>query len=453
MHWAPYQLRWLNDRSRMRACVKSRRIGFSEVVAFESAGRALGLEFVDGKFHQCKPVPQNFVSATERKAIELLEKVVVHIRVLAIAFVGDVFKKPPSAHEVILADGTRLKAFSTNPLAIRSDGGDVVIDEAGALPHAEKIWRAAEPVARAHLGDREGYRVSIVGTPEGDTNWFHAVMHDDRYKRFSRHRIDIHEAKRDGFPIDIEAAREETGDPDAFAQEYECSFLSSSMRYIPAELWDACCLDPHQIPDHALNVPRYGGYDVGRHHDAAAYGEVALFDERLWQEGLVEYERKMPFGEQEAWIGRKISDGVQRVALDAGGMGEVQSERLVNQYRSRIEPVKFTLEMKEVLATGLKTTLETRMFAPRRDDIPLRTEALLMRRIVSEAGNVRFDIQRTKGAHGDGAWSMALAIHASGKASKIVKKLRPHALVPRAQATDPREPVRPMVQPRRRAWE
>jgi phage FluMu gp28-like protein len=458
MQWAPYQLRWLDDQSRMRACVKSRRIGFSEVVAFECAARSLGLEFVGRRFRQIRPAPQCIVSAGGEQAKYFLTRVRSHLYPLALAF----DKREP---DVLLDDnkmslrpfnGTWIRAFSANPAGLRGYEGDFIWDECGATPRAEDVWDAAKSIADAHLGNPTGYRVSVFGTPKGDTNLFHSFCRGKKANAFSQHTVTIHDAHRDGFPFTESLEAMQRGmTSEKWKQEHEADFLTASQRYIGEELYDSAkvTVAPELMPQFALNAPRFGGNDVGRVHDLSALCRLVLHDGKLWQDGLVQVERGMAFDAQERWVGREVA-GMNRLAIDATGMGMQYAERMVRAHGSRIEPVTFTNALKEELATDLKLAMERGMLRLRADDTDLRDDVLLLRRQVTSAGNIRFDADRSadKG-HADRAWALALAVHAAGGATKSLAPLKPHALVPRAQATDPREPVRPMVQPRRRAWE
>jgi len=800
VRWLPYQWRWIFDLASAVASVKSRQVGMSEAEVFKRSARALGYRWLyragpEGKVFP--GIPQNFISASERQSIDLLRRAAIHVEALSIGATGRSAITHANAHEIVLANGTRLRAFAPNPRTIRSVNGDVTLDEFAANPHADAVWKVVFPMVMANLANPTGgWQLSVISTPEGDSNLFHALMRESRFAHVSRHEITIQRAVSEGFPLPkpLEQMRAEFGDEDAWTQEFECfppgtmvatprghvpieqlragesvlthrgrwrpvtatmcrghsgellqvqafgsrdpvlctpehpflvhdrssqtrqwkraaelttedclilpkvtgsmagvitsemaqliawyicegtasgnsvsfalnpkneveiakvralleglgypcrwfgakqsgalyvnsvgladtlsawcgsgaankripfdlirghekiffdtmiagdgcvvvrerpgdgksskrfafttvsrglafdmqhlaatlgrragiqareaadsvilgrtvhcrrsylvqitvgfqldhgrhrhdafptklgiayrvrgikrvaydgpvynlsvkqdesyvvegravhncNFLASNMRYISADLWDDACVDEDEVPDlWGASSRCFGGYDVGRHHDAAAYGEVAYHDERLWQNGLVEYEHKMPFDDQVNWISKKIGAGATRVAIDAGGMGEPQAERLVNLHRSRIEPVKFTLESKAELASGLRLTLERggagkRMFRPRRDDLQLRKEVLLMRRIVTKTNNIRFDIERQKGSHGDGAWAIALAIHASGMAAKRTEAITPHALVPRGQGADLRAPARPIPRPKRGAWQ
>ena len=47
----------------------------------------------------------------------------------------------------------------------------------------------------------------------------------------------------------------------------------------------------------------------------------------------------------------------------------------------------------------------------------LRLDLSAVKRIVTSAGNVRFDAERTEDGHADRFWALALALHAAGHGS------------------------------------
>lgn len=457
MHWAPYQLRWLNDRSRMRACVKSRRIGFSEVVAFECAGRALGLELVDGRLRQCAPCPQHIVSAGAEQAKAFLARARTHVMVLASAFGRNETNVllDDNKMQLRLFSGIEIRAHSANPGGLRGWEGDLVWDEAGATPRDEEVWDAAKSTADANLGNPAGYRVSVFGTPKGDTNLFHAMCKGERSKAFSQHSVTIHDAARDGFPFteSLEAMRRSMT-IEKWQQEYECSWLTASQRYIDADLYDnRVAFPPAAFPAFTHDASRYAGNDVGRVNDLSALCRLTLHGGILWQDGLVQVERGMAFDDQERWVGREL-ETLNRLCVDATGMGMQYAERMTKRFGLRVEPVTFTNAIKEELATGLKLAMERGILRLRADDHDLRDDVLLLRRQVTKAGNVRFDADRSgdKG-HADRAWALALAVQASGLSTKSAAPLGPHALIPRGDGADLSEVQRPVDPPRRRVWE
>lgn len=421
MRWVGYQRRWLADRSQQKLVVKSRRIGFSEVRAFESATRACGVDLIVGK--QIAPVNQNFISASAAQAKDLLAKCMKHVGALC-SVVPGLGVKSDGATLCRLSNGAELRAFSSNPNSIRGGEGDVTLDEFGAMPRKEKVWRAAAPMAKPNLGRPEGYQIVIIGTPEGDDNLFWKMARGDLKHSFSQHSVTVQQAVEDGFPLmvqkdgkmvpgTVEDLKAEIGDPDAFAQEYECSFLASSMRYISEELLNEAIWEG-EMP--RLPSLRFGGMDVARENDASAIALLERAENTLWQYVPVETQFKMAWDAQEAWVDRKIV-GVSKFAVDQTGIGSQFAERLQRKHGSmRVEPLTFTNAIKEELATGMKLVMGRHGLKLLLEDVDLRRDILLLRREITSAGNVRFDAPRTKAGHADRAWALALAIYASGLA-------------------------------------
>lgn len=443
MRWVGYQQRYLADRSPRKVVNKSRRIGFSEVMAFEAACRAVGVELLpDTPPRVVTPVSQNIVSASHGQAKELMEKVMVHVKALGHGFVGDLINSE-TVTQAKLSTGATIKAFSSNPRSIRGDGGDVSWDECAHTPNPEKVWAALGPLARPTLRCRDGYKIRIASTPLGDDNLFHDLCRDDRYKdKYSRHEVDWRAALADGFPFDEAEARAEYPDPDIFEQEFGCSFLSANLRYISAEVYDKAVYDD-DMPK--LPGSRVGGMDVARHRDNSAIVTFTKIMDTLWHE-RTEAKRDVSWDDQEQWVYDTVQpSGLQhltRFCIDATGLGDQFAERLRTVFPGVIEPVVFTREVKEALATGLKLGLSSGRVRLRRDDSKLRSDVMNLRRIVTVANNVRIDAPRDKSGHADRAWAAALGVHAGGGAVSTT---------PTRGGTSREEP-RHLPRTRRREW-
>lgn len=411
-----YQREWLSDGARLKLLVKSRRIGGSFITALESASRAAGLEWGPRGLENYDPtlgVDQNIVSASHAQAMDLLEEAGRHLFALEEVLGMPLLEGEPSRTRITLKNGHRLVALAANPRTIRGAKGDLTLDEFGVMPFSRAIWRAAKPLTDPTLGRRKGYRLRVCGTPLGDDNMFYALACTDEGKRFSRHTVDIHRAVRDGFPADVDALREEAGDLDSFAQEYECQFLSALTRYISADLYERNCYDDGDRP--AAAGYGYAGMDVARKAtgDLSAIVELKRIATTLWHEST-EARRGVPWAEQERWVDEVLSR-CQRMAVDATSIGSQFAERLVFKHGARIEPVEFTTKSKEMLATGTKLALEKGELRPRRDDVELKRDVLSVRREMTDSSKVRYDAPRTKAGHGDRAWALMLAVHAAGK--------------------------------------
>jgi phage FluMu gp28-like protein len=125
---------------------------------------------------------------------------------------------------------------------------------------------------------------------------------------------------------------------------------------------------------------------------------------------------------------RKVSSrssgyAVRRCAIDASGLGAMLAEELQQRWGSRVEPVTFTLAVKEDLAVRVKRLLEDgRLRIPA--DPAVRAALAAVKRIVTPAGNVRFDADRTERAgHADHFWALALALAAADQPASPVEFL------------------------------
>lgn len=423
-----YQRNFVTDESRFRLVVKSRRIGFSFIIAYSDAIRAIGYRVwidergqVQSEYDPGKGVDQIIISASMRQAKLFLAECVRHLKALEV-ILGEKLIEVDGYEVVRLTNGRVLKALPANPDTIRGETGDVTLDELQSIPRAYLVWAAAKAVANRTLGNRHGYRVNACGTPLGDDNLFFDLAHKEIGNEFSKHIVDIYRAIADGFPEDIEALHREYPDPDIFAQEFECRFLSSATRYISAEQYDACLyFDDGEIPNQGHRVG-YAGMDVGRKSD----GDPSVIATLLrifgvnWQRSC-EARKGSGWDDQEEWVAQTLST-CQRLALDATGMGNQFGERLVKRFGPRVDPVEFTVKSKEMLATGLKLAIETKKLRLRSDDTELRRDVLSLRRNITHHGNVTYEAARTKDGHADRAWALALAVHtASGPDSSNVR--------------------------------
>ncbi|MBK8173173.1 MAG: hypothetical protein IPK60_22960 [Sandaracinaceae bacterium] len=423
-----YQRNFVTDESRFRLVVKSRRIGFSFIVAYADVIRAIGYRVwidergqVQSEYDPGKGVDQIIISASMRQAKLFLAECVRHLKALEV-ILGEKLIEVDGYEVVRLTNGRVLKALPANPDTIRGETGDVTLDECQSIPRAHLVWAAAKAVANRTLGNRHGYRVNVCGTPLGDDNLFFELAHKKIGEEFSKHIVDIYRAIADGFPEDIESLRREYPDTYIFAQEFECQFLSSATRYISAEQYDACVFDDdNEIPNQGHRTG-YAGMDVGRKSDGdpSVIGRLLSIFGTLWQNGRVEARKGSGWDDQEEWVAQTLTS-CMRIALDATGMGNQFGERLVKRFGSRVDPVEFTVKSKEMLATGLKLAIERKKLRLRADDTELRRDVLSLRRNITQHGNVTYEAARTKDGHADRAWALALAVHtASGPDSSNV---------------------------------
>lgn len=397
-------------------CVKARQIGWSHT----TAGAAVLWSAFHGEH-------TTILSRGEKESLEVLDKARRHVAVLQA--LGSKWVTPiKSTHqEIVFASGGRILALPST--GGRGFTGNLILDEYAYFLHAEGAWDSAVPATR--LGD---FKLRVISTPNGLGNAFaelvETILSGDM-PRTRLHEVTIEDAERDGFPVDwAECWEDAKGDPRLFDQLYRCKFLDGEQQYIPAALLQVA-FDGHTEPDGGFN---YGGLDIGETRDRTSMGIVNRNGE---ERRLVHLESHKLTDDD--LIDKLVAEafdvyGCKRVAVDATGLGTFPAKRLRKRYGRRVEPVKFTANVKEDLATGLYDVLRTedlklpRSYRPSGDSedyIPqLRDAIYKIRRTVTSAGNVRFDAQRTVKGHADEAWALMLALHAAGQMSSMTAALQ-----------------------------
>lgn len=401
VNFVGYQLRWILDTSPFSLALKARQIGFSDA----TAGRAV--------YRGCiKRRPQLILSASQDLADEVLHKARIHCRTLALSgirqatdFVVD------NATEIAWRNGGRIVALPANPRTARSFSGDVHLDEFAYHSDPDGIRDGA--FAMASRGD---YAISILSTPNGAQGLFYGWATNPP-PGWRLHRVSVDEAIADGFPVSIDKLWQLCGgDERIFAQLYRCRFLDAALQYIPTAMADRALHWAGNMPE-LSGAEFFAGLDVGRENDLTALVVLAVVG-RYAHVVAIETCRRTKFRAQRKMI-REARElfGWSKLCVDATGMGVEMGEELVAQYGSEVVPVTFTNPAKEELATRmLRWFRDDRVRFMRNDDgQKLHAETIALRRQVTAAGNVTYDVPRTSQGHGDRLWALALALKGAGE--------------------------------------
>ena len=425
----PYQKRWVLDASRFKIAVKSTQIGFSFAAALEAVLDCLQ-----------KRTLWIVLSRGDRQSLEFMQKVQQHAKALQIAasVLGTSFfdRTTIRKREVKFSNGSRIIALPANPATARGYTGNIILDEFAFQQQDRAIWAAAfGRISRGNL------KLRVISTPNGRRGKFFELAQEagladgppgspptpdpgrDRKTSpeqgaslLSGHWCDVHQAVRQGCPIDTQVLRQAAGDEKTWQQEYECVFHSDRDHYFPIDLIVEC-----EHPEATAALPSgwqpapgrecYFGYDVGRLRDLAVVALVEKVGDVFWTRALLEMP-KTKFSAQEKALGG-LAPFCRRGAVDATGLGMEMAERLAQQFPGRVEPVSFTAAVKHDMAIRMKRHFEERTLR-----IPgnrsLRLDLSAVKRIVTSAGNIRFDAERTADGHADRFWALALALHAAG---------------------------------------
>lgn len=401
-----YQRDWITNQSRFKVGMFARQTGKTFCTTFELT-RDCQESDLDGRHKRWV-----ILSRGERQAKEAIEEgVKKHCKAM-----GSVIKAYESdwkgdatyrAQEVEWPNGSRITALPANPDTARGFSANVFLDEFAFHQDSRKIWQALFPVISA------GHNIRVVSTPNGKSNKFYDLMTGNDGLWY-RQITDIYQAVADGLPRNIDELRTALADPDAWAQEYELQWLDEASAWMDYDLICSCEDEKAGKPELYTGGKCYVGMDIGIRRDLSVIWVDELIGDVLWNREIVRMRRKT-FAEQDAELDRVFDTyDVQRLCMDQSGMGEKPVEDAKRRYgQYRVEGVIFSGPVKLDLATVIK-----QKFQDRKKRIPveqdIRNSHHAVKKIMTAAGNPRFDADRDDTGHADEFWADALATHAAG---------------------------------------
>jgi len=287
----------------------------------------------------------------------------------------------------------------------RGYSGNIILDEFAYHEKPERVWDGAAAVVL------HGHKMRVMSTPNGVGNLFHRLWTDPLAgKGYSKHLVTLADARAQGLRVDdAECWKMARGDPRVYDQLFNCSFLDNDEQYIPSEMVGAC-----SIPDTGLQVGDcYAGLDIGLENDLTALCVGRLDTKRIPYVQDVETCKRTDWAKQEEMIARSfVRWHWRRLCVDSTGLGAVPAQRLMARFPGRIEPVNFTANVKEDLATRLYQHFAEQKIRVNAGDALLRQDLCSLRRLITAAGNIRYDAARTSSGHADRAWAVALMLMA-----------------------------------------
>jgi phage FluMu gp28-like protein len=455
----PYQQRWIADKSPVKLCEKSRRVGLSWAEAADSSLTAAEQGGMDTWYiGYNKDMAQEFIRDCAFWAR--------HYQLAAGEMEEEVVKdedKDIITFRITFASGYRVTALSSRPSNLRGKKGRVIIDEAAFHDDAAGLRKAAMALLMW------GGRVMIISTHDGEDNDFNELIQDIRAGKlpYSLHRITLDDAIADGlveriflsqgkryqgaaddakFRADMVAFYGEDAD-----EELLCIPAKGKGLYLPRIIIEQCmrddipvirwsCVDefatwPDQVRKaealafceetllpHLVKLDpkeaHYLGEDFARSGDLTVMHPLAERRNLTYRSPFVLELRNVPFEEQKIIL-FYILDRLPRltgVKLDARGNGQWLAEVTVQRYGAEIaEAVMLSQEWYRNEMPRLKAYLQdTTIEIPRDADILADFRLVKMEKGVAKVS----DTAHTKGAdgkprHGDTAIAACLAVAAT----------------------------------------
>lgn len=406
----PYQREYLLDEARFKAGMFCRQGGKTFTTSLEAVldcydGEALG-----------EARKWTILSVSRDRAQDAMnDGVKLHLKAMQMAF--EFFEiEPPkdrpieeTVYEVRFPNGSKIRTVAATPHTARGFSHNVILDEFAFHRDNREIWKALIPVV-----SRPDLKFRVISTPNGKGEKFYEVMTSPEMGGvFSRHKIDIYKAIKDGLPRNIKELKAALNDADAWAQEYELEFMDAAGAWLDYALINSCEDDAAGIPELYEGGLGFIGMDFGRRLNLTGIYYFEDVDDVLWLRERVELEKKR-FSFQRSELARLFSTyRVVRAALDKTGMGESPVEDAEDDHGSnRIDGVLFGAASKLNMATIMKSRFEDRRIRIPRDTT-LKTDLHSVTKTIGPTGIVRLGAPTLNGSHADRFWTCALACAAA----------------------------------------
>lgn len=404
-----YQKRLILDESRFIAALYARQTGKSFAFAAK--------QVLDCREHE--KTDWVAISSGQRQVKEYMDKVRTHGRATGLVLewaeqtyryaLDDGTTDEYTVLECKFQNGSRIVGVPANPDTARGYSANVFMDELAAIKNGRELWAAVFPIVS------RGFKLHAAFTPKGKQNKAYEIWQNPN---FTKHFVDIYQAVREGCPHDVELLRSTIGDPDLWAQEYECKFLDEATAFITYDLINEVEHPLAGKPELYAGGATFVGMDIGRRKDLTAIHVLELVGDVLWVRERITLS-KTTFTAQEQELARVITQyKPSRVCIDQTGMGEMFAERAKDKYGRQVEGVLFSSSVKLDLANGIKQQCEDhKLRIPAID--ALRESIHSIKKTTTAAGNARFDAERSEHGHADEFWALALAAHAADRPAGV----------------------------------
>lgn len=273
----PYQSALLEDTGPNRLVLKARQTGLSTVIALEALYYALH-----------RPYDRTlFVSRNQELAALLIGYCQV-----AIAGLREIPKLvSESQSKLVFANGSEIVSLPANPATGRGyPASRVYLDEAAFIAYAELIMQGIAPTLSA------GGQMTVLSTPKGRVNLFARLWNGLEGGDWSRHRVHWSDCPRYRDDPTWESRTRATMTEQAFGEEFDCNFRTSSGAVVWERDWASERYDLHDERMARSVIARMLTYDTAskdRDHNAfTAAGVVELLPDyrarlrHVWKDRL-----------------------------------------------------------------------------------------------------------------------------------------------------------------------
>ncbi len=331
----PYQAGLLEDRSPRRLVLKARQTGLSTAIALEALFYALHLEH-DRTL---------FVSRSQEAASLLIR----YVQVALSGLTTPVRPVAESQSRLVFSNGSEILSLPATPSTGRGyPASRVYLDEFAFADYDQLIYQAILPTLSG------GGPLTVLSTPKGRNNLFFRFWQGfEGGDGWSRHTVHWQDCPRYADDPAWEPKTRAELTRQAFAEEYDCDFLSSGDAvFDPADL-ARCQLEHAPEPEGCEQFVT--AWDIGRRQDHTVGITLGRRGE-VWH--VVEFERFLaPYPVIQASIEQR-QRRYGKTIVESNGVGDPVIENLVVQ----VEPFTTTARSKVQAVQALQLLIQRGRF-------------------------------------------------------------------------------------------
>ncbi len=450
----PYQLAWINDKSKLRLWEKSRRIGASFTLALEAVLSGAVEGGVNTYYLSYnKDMTRQFV----KDCAFWCEKLQAAFNIIEEKIVNDE-NKDITVFRITLASGKEILALPSAEYSLRGKQGNVILDEAAFVDNFEEvkkaalallIWGGRFSILSTHNGSDNPFNVFIQKIRRGEEkDWslhfttFDNAVHQGLYKKICQsNKQEWTKTQEKAFVEEIYRIYKDNAD-----EELRCIPRKAGTVYFPRMLLEPCIDDAipvirkafdddfvkqrktkkektiykffkNEIAPHLKELENltFFGFDFGRSGDLSVFWLLEKDNETLKSRIVIEI-RNCPFDEQFQLL-LLICEALSTLAggkLDGRGNGQMIAEKMEIEYPGLAEKVMISNNWYARIMPIVKSSFEEQSVTVPNDEYVLgdfRTVQIVkgIPKITERTSENKKGTQR----HGDSMIALALAEDAS----------------------------------------
>jgi len=323
------------------------------------------------------------------------------------------------------SNGSIIEAFPNNLETIRGPSLNCIfIDEFNFVNNDQELYDAILFTLSTTNG-----KLICTSTPWHTDSIFWKIFNHKDYTDFVRHHVTWEQAVEPNGPLKRnildKIRRQFTDDPSRWKREMQAEWAEDQDVWLPQSLITKC-IDGNLELLNFDTAPRgkfHAGLDLGKHQD---YSVLVVTQETEGRNQLRHW-KVFPLGTKYATVIGYVKSLIdrwhylERIRVDVTGVGEYIVEDMKNANIENVEPVMFTAQRKQELASLLKQRMLDNTYSFPFTELRLSPTVLLS--YVAELNVERFTLRKDgtigfshpQGQHDDTFWSTCLAVSCSVK--------------------------------------